>query len=527
MCRLHPTYLILSNFIIFQTDFMRIFIFLYILFCNISIAQINSTKPNIVFILSDDHTNNAIGAYGNTLVKTPNINRIGEQGAIFTNFFVTNSICGPSRAALLTGKYSHINGFTRNDKKFDVHQFIFSRLFRNHGYQTAWIGKWHLETLPDDTFDYWTILPDQGHYYQPDFITQQNDTIIHKGYVTDIITDLSQDWLDQRDQSKPFLLVIGEKAVHREWLPAVQDLGAYDSIVFPLPDNFHDDYNGRFAASHQDMEIGKKLDLEFDFKIDVDYINNFKYNRLNDFERIAYQLYYDKVSRDYHQLVDNGGDVLSWKYQHYLRDYLSTSQSLDRNIGRILDYLDKAGLAENTIVIYGSDQGFYLGEHGWFDKRFMYEESLRTPFFIRYPKMISKKTIIDAHLLNIDWAPTLLQAAGIDVPEEIQGKSFWNLLSGITSHHRDQIYYHYYEYPDAHRVMPHFGIRTSRYKLIRFYGIANYWELYDLKEDPKEMNNLYSVQYSNKLVKNLKRDLEKLIKEYKDIEALNIFKENY
>ena len=483
----------------------------------------NTRKPNIIFILSDDHTNKAIGAYGSPHAHTPHIDRIAQEGALFTNFFVTNSICGPSRAALLTGKYSHINGFTRNDRRFDVNQFIFSRLLSSNNYQTAWIGKWHLETLPGDAFDFWNILPDQGHYFQPEFITQQNDTLTHEGYVTDVITALSTQWLDMRDTTKPFMLVIGEKAVHREWMPAIEDLGAYDTVDFPLPDNFFDDYSGRYAASHQDMEIGKKLSLDYDLKIDVDYTTNYKYNRLTAEERLAYQKYFNKRAEGYKDLVRKGKDTRAWKFQSYMRDYYSTANALDRNIGKVLDYLDKHGLAENTIVIYGSDQGFYLGEHGWFDKRFMYEESLRTPFVMRYPAQIPAGSIINTNLLNIDWAPTLLEAVGVDRPEELQGNSFWSNLVKGKPFVRDKIYYHYYEYPDAHRVTAHFGIRTDRYKLIRFYGNANYWELYDLKKDPTEMNNIYPLQQHTDLVKKLKQDLKQLILNYKDHDALKLF----
>lgn len=485
--------------------------------------NVKNTKPNIIFILSDDHTNKAIGIYGNKLAKTPHIDRIAKEGALFNNFFVTNSICGPSRAALLTGKYSHVNGFISNDKKFNIDQFIFSRSLEDSGYQTAWIGKWHLETLPQDAFNYWTILPNQGHYFNPNFITQSNDTVTYKGYVTDIITDLSKDWIRNRDQDKPFLLMIGEKATHREWLPAVEDLGSYDDIDFPIPPSFYDNYHNRIAAAHQDMSISETMQLGFDLKVNVDYDSDWIYSRLDKEQRAAYRTYYgDYVSKEFNEKNLKGKALTEWKFQRYMRDYFATAHALDRNIGKILDFLDGNGLAENTIVIYGSDQGFYLGEHGWFDKRFIYEESLRTPFMIRYPGVIKPGTVIEQSLLNIDWAPTLLEMAGVSVPQEIQGKSFSGLLQNKMINWRDHVYYHYYEYPQPHRVMPHFGIRTSKYKLVRFYGDQNFWELYNLEQDPQELNNIYKQFENSKLVKKLKEDLKVSVLEYKDDLATQI-----
>lgn len=485
--------------------------------------KVKNTKPNIIFILSDDHTNKAIGIYGNKLAKTPHIDRIAKEGALFNNFFVTNSICGPSRAALLTGKYSHVNGFISNDKKFNIDQFIFSRSLEDSGYQTAWIGKWHLETLPQDAFNYWTILPNQGHYFNPNFITQSNDTVTYKGYVTDIITDLSKDWIRNRDQDKPFLLMIGEKATHREWLPAVEDLGSYDDVDFPIPPSFYDNYHNRIAAAHQDMSISETMQLGFDLKVNVDYDSDWIYNRLDKEQRAAYRAYYgDYVSKEFNEKNLKGKALTEWKFQRYMRDYFATANALDRNIGKILDFLDENGLTENTIVIYGSDQGFYLGEHGWFDKRFIYEESLRTPFMIRYPGVIKPGTVIEQSLLNIDWAPTLLELAGVSVPQEIQGKSFSGLLQNKMINWRDHVYYHYYEYPQPHRVMPHFGIRTSKFKLVRFYGDQNFWELYNLEQDPQELNNIYKQFEHSKLVKKLKEDLKVSVLEYKDDLATQI-----
>ncbi|MCL7989191.1 sulfatase [Sphingobacterium sp. lm-10] len=509
-------------------------VFLHLLFVFIPVLmsfsqsltkKVKKDRPNIIFILSDDHTNKAIGAYGNPLAKTPNIDRIAEEGALFTNFFVTNSICGPSRAALLTGKYSHVNGFISNDKQFDINQFVFSRTLTEAGYQTAWIGKWHLETLPHDAFNYWKVLPNQGHYFNPDFITQNNDTVAYKGYVTDIITDLSTDWITNRDQDKPFLLMIGEKATHREWLPALEDLGSYDDVDFPIPSSFYDTYENRRAAAHQDMSIAETMQLRFDLKVNVDYETDFLYSRLDQEQRAAYKAYYgDRISKEFNERQLTGKALAEWKFQRYMRDYFATANALDRNIGKIFKFLEDNGLAENTIVIYGSDQGFYLGEHGWFDKRFIYEESLRTPFLIRYPSVITGGTVIEQSMLNIDWAPTLLDIAEVKIPAEIQGKSFATLLKNKILRWRDKIYYHYYEYPEPHRVMPHFGIRTPKYKLVRFYSNENFWELYNLVDDPQELNNIYEEFKDSKLVKSLKQDLKACIVKYKDDLAEEIIK---
>jgi len=517
-------------------------------------------KPNIVFIFSDDHAYQAIGAYGNQYAKTPNIDRIAKEGAIFQNFLVTNSICGPSRANLLTGKYSHENGYIANEEKFNVHQQLFSRLLKQAEYQTAWIGKWHLGSLPGDAFDYWNVLPGQGNYYNPDFINQQQDTTRIEGYVTNIITDLATSWLDKRDKDKPFFLVVGEKATHREWLPDLEDLGAYDDVNFPLPETFYDNYEGRKAAADQDMTIEKTMRLKEDLKVHVDYdVNevNLKqqkeeikkkffgekdispeqeqqiegylrkgaYRRFTEEQKKRFKTYYDKISKEFDEKKLSGRALTEWKYQRYIKDYLATANALDRNIGKILAYLDEKGLAENTIVIYGSDQGFYLGEHGWFDKRFIYQESLRTPFVIRYPGVIKPGTQISQHVLNIDWAPTLLDIAGVTVPKDIQGQSFLPVLqaNGKEVKTREASYYHYYEFPEPHHVSPHFGLTTERYKLVRFYKGQNEWELYDIQKDPQELHNLYADKAYLSTVEELKGKLKKLIDQYHDKEAAQIF----
>lgn len=479
-------------------------------------------RPNIIFIFSDDHAYQAIGAYGGKLMPTPNIDRLAKNGTIFNNMLITNSICGPSRATLLTGKYSHKNGHKANEEAFNINQPVFSRLLQKSGYETAWVGKWHLGTLPNDAFDHWNILPGQGHYYNPDFINDKNDTVRIEGYVTNIITDLAKNFLENRDKEKPFFLVVGEKATHRQWQPDLQDLGAYDDITFPLPETFYDDYKGRFAAREQDMTIDKTMQLKGDLKVHLDEKT---YSRFTPEQEKAFRAYYDgKISKEFDDKNLSGKALVEWKYQRYLKDYLATARSLDRNIGEIITYLEENGLAENTIIIYGSDQGFYLGEHGWFDKRFIYEESLRTPFIVQYPKGRKPGGAINELVLNIDWAPTFLDIAGINIPKDIQGKSFLPLLTSKSAPKgwRDAAYYHYYEFPQPHHVHPHFGIRTDRYKLVRFYGEKDFWELYDLQEDPNELKNQYSNKKYTKLLPVLKEKLKALINQYDDKEARDI-----
>ena len=484
-------------------------------------ASTKSKPPNIVFIISDDHAFQAIGAYGGKLMPTPNIDRIAKEGAIFQNSFVTNSICGPSRATLLTGKYSHQNGYTLNEKKFDVNQFLFSRLLQQNNYQTAWVGKWHLGNLPQG-FDYFNILRGQGNYYNPDFISSNKDTIKQNGYVTNIITEKSLEWLNKRDPNKPFCLVVGEKATHREWIPDLPDLGAYDAIDFPLPVNFFDAYEGRDAAMHQDMTVEKTMRMNEDVKVHMDYVTG-DFKRLNDEQRAVLKKYYDGVTKEFDEKKLSGKELSKWKFQRYMKDYLAVAKSMDRNIGKIMAYLDKNNLVENTVLVYVSDQGFYLGEHGWFDKRFMYEESLKTPFVIRYPKLIKAGTSITRFASNIDWAPTILDLAQVKIPAEVQGVSLVPVLkNNQVKQWKDELYYHYYEFPEPHHVSPHFGIRTAQYKLIRFYHAENTWELYDLKKDPSEMKNVINDKNYQAIISSLKKKLSILIDKYRDKEAKKI-----
>ncbi|SFE38823.1 Arylsulfatase A [Spirosoma endophyticum] len=481
-----------------------------------------TTPPNIIFVFSDDHAYQAISAYGSTLTKTPSIDRIANEGAILRYNVVTNSICGPSRATLLTGKYSHLNGYKLNEKVFDINQPVFSEELQKKGYQTAWIGKMHLGSLPNG-FDYLNVLPGQGQYYNPDFVNAKKDTVRYPGYVTNVVTKLSLDWLNQRDKAKPFFLVVGHKATHREWLPDLQDLGAFDTVTFPLPATFYDDYKGRIAAQNQDMTIDKTMRLKEDLKVHSDYVKSDIYNRFSPEQKKPFYDYYEnKISKEFETKKLSGKALVEWKYQRYLKDYLATARSLDRNIGELLDHLDKTGLAKNTVIIYASDQGFYMGEHGWFDKRFIYEESLKTPFVIRYPGVIKPGTEINELISNIDWAPTLLNLAGTTVPKEMQGESFLPLLKGETIPWRKEAYYHYYEFPKPHHVYPHLGLRTDQYKLVRFYGPQDFWELYDLKKDPHELHNLYGEKGYETITADLKSKLKGQITQYKDDEAMKI-----
>jgi arylsulfatase A-like enzyme len=477
------------------------------------------SKPNIVIIISDDHAYQAIGAYGSKLTKTPNIDRIAKAGVIFNKAYVTNSICGPSRAVILTGKYSHKNGFKDNETShFDHSQDNFAKHLQAGGYQTAWIGKLHLGDKPQG-FDYYSILPDQGQYYNPDFIGMDGKTIHKEGYVSNLIEDVSEQWLDNRDKSKPFCLVIGHKATHRTWLPDTADMGRFDQVKFPLPKNFYDNYIGRAAAGAQDMTIDKTMLMSYDLKM-LSYNKNGEasVNRMNEAQRARFDTYYKPIEADLRAKNLTGKALVEWKYQHYMRDYLSTAASLDRNIGRTLDYLEQHHLSQNTIVIYLSDQGFYLGEHGWFDKRFMYEESFRTPMVMSYPGVIKPGSKSDAFVMNLDLAPTLLEAAKLKIPGEMQGESILPLFQSKSAAFRDAMFYHYYENGE-HSVSPHFGIRTKRYKLIRFYKRVNAWELYDLKNDPSEQNNLYNKKGYEGIAVQLKTRLGQLIDKYEDQDA--------
>lgn len=478
-------------------------------------------KPNIILIVSDDHSYQSISAYGSKLMETPNVDRIADEGVLFNKAYVTNSICGPSRAVILTGKHSHKNGFKDNETSdFDTSQDMFVKRLQADGYETAWIGKYHLGDKPEG-FDFWQILPGQGSYFNPDFIMMDGSTKRYEGYVSDVVEDVAEEWLDQRDDNKPFCLIIGHKATHRTWMPDLVDLGMFDEVEFPLPNTFYDDYENREAAKVQDMSIAETMQMAYDLKMYPEDTKDNNVTRMNASQRQKYKDYYNPIKAELEAQQLTGRSLAEWKFQRYMRDYLATSASLDRNIGRTLDYLDQNSLAENTVVIYMSDQGFFMGEHGWFDKRFMYEESFRTPMMMRYPGVVKAGTQSDHLVMNLDIAPTLLDIAGVKVPEDIQGESFLPLLTDKTARGRDAIYYHYYENGE-HAVSPHFGVKTDRYKLIRFYKRVESWELFDLKKDPQEMSNLYGSKKYRKIQEELKTRLKGLIEQYEDKDAAEI-----
>ncbi|TAJ13763.1 DUF4976 domain-containing protein [Marinilabiliaceae bacterium JC017] len=480
-------------------------------------------KPNILFIMTDDHSLQTFSAYDNRFIQTPNLDRIGNEGVVFRNSFVSNSICAPSRAVMLTGKHSHKNGQINNSVSFDGSQDTYPKLLRKNGYQTSLIGKWHLRSLPTG-FDNYEVLVDQGEYYNTDFIAN-GDTVPSEGYVTNVITDKAVDWLDHRDKSKPFCMLVHHKATHRIWQPDTALFELFKDAEFELPDNFFDDYKGRKAASAQKMSIQEDMDLAYDLKlcdkegeIQTKYreLYEAKLAKMTQAQRAAWDKEYEPIIRDFKGKKLKGKELANYKYQRYMQDYLRCVASVDLNVGRLLDYLEENNLLENTIVVYTSDQGFYMGEHGWFDKRFMYEQSLRTPLVMRYPKVIKEKSEITKLVQNIDYAPTLLDLAGVEIPEAMQGRSMVPLFRDSDSNWRKAIYYHYYEYPNEHMVKRHYGIRTGRYKLIHFYEDINEWELYDLVNDPDEMNNLYNHADKQPLVQQLKKELRQLQEQYGD-----------
>lgn len=487
-------------------------------------ARPTTQKPlNIVYIMTDDHTAQMMSCYDTRYAATPNLDRIARDGVRFTNSFVANSLSGPSRACMLTGKHTHKNGFYDNTNcVFDATQQTMPKLLQKAGYETAVIGKWHLESLPTG-FDYWEIVPGQGDYYNPSFITQQNDTILRHGYLTNIITDMSIDWMEhRRDKTKPFCLLIHHKAQHRNWMSDTCNLRLYEDKTFALPENYFDDYEGRLAAAAQEMSIIKDMDLIYDLKMNrADKDSRLKatyekyYGRMDSAQMAAWDAFYDPIIEDFYRRDLKGKELAEWKFQRYMRDYLKTLKSLDDNVGRVLDYLDQAGLADNTLVVYTSDQGFYMGEHGWFDKRFMYEESFHTPLVMRLPG--GKKGTIDEFVQNIDYAPTFLELAGAPIPEDIQGVSLLPLLKGEhPADWRTSLYYHYYEYPAEHMVKRHYGVRNDRYKLIHFYNDIDVWELYDLQTDPTEMHNLYGQPGYEKVTEEMHVELDKLQEQYDD-----------
>lgn len=458
-----------------------------------------NVKPNIVYIMSDDHAAQAISCYGSKLNKTPNIDRIAEEGARFDRVYCTNALCAPSRATILTGNYSHVNGVRGLSDDFDGRQQTFPKLMQREGYQTAIIGKWHLghgENSDPTGFDYWSILPGQGDYYNPEMI-QGNKRKKVEGHVSDIITDDAINWMDGRDSSKPFMLMLHHKAPHRPWEPPHRYKDMYKDIEFPEPKTFYDQYENRAKAA-----------------------------------KMANMRIEDLQEKDIKEIPPEGltqHELRSWKYQRYIKDYLRCVASVDESVGRVLDYLEQEGLEENTIVIYTSDQGFFLGEHGWYDKRFMYEESLQMPFVMRFPKEIKPGSVYNEMIINNDFAPTLLDFASVSLEEKMQGESFRSIISNETNKEwRKSVYYRYWEHLQEHNVVAHYGVRTDNYKLIYYYGdpldvkgavqrkTEPEWELFDLVADPYEINNVYNNPEYSEVVTGLKEELTRLREYYSE-----------
>ncbi len=473
------------------------------------IRAADAKRPNIVFIFSDDHAYQAIGAYGSKIIDTPNLDRLGNEGIRFDRCLVTNSICGPARAVILTGKYSHLNGFYNNSNgRFDGSQTTFPKLLQKVGYQTAVIGKWHLVTDPTG-FDHWDILPGQGQYYNPPMI-RMGKRVVRPGYTTDIITDLSLDWLKQRDPDKPFMLMCQHKAPHREWSPNLKYLGHDDDREYPEPPTLFDDYEGRGkAAKSQAMTLAEHFS-PLDVKLRTP-------GSLSPEQRKVWDAYYEPRNAKFREAKLEGKALTRWRFNRYMHDYLGCIKSVDEGVGRVLDYLKEAGLEENTIVIYSSDQGFYLGEHGWYDKRWIYEESLRTPLLVRWPGVTKAGTSNRDIVSNVDFAQTFLDIAGVDIPDDMQGRSLVPLFEGETPDDwRKSFYYHYYEFPGPHSVAKHFGVVTDRYKLVRFYEPEmNYSELFDLKTDPQEMRSVHGEAEYADVQAELEKELARLREELK------------
>lgn len=516
---------------------------LVMVFFSLACAKVEEEKPqrpNIIFIMSDDHAYQAISAYTNHLIETPNIDRIAKMGMLFTNATVTNSICAPSRATILTGKHSHLNGKIDNDFPFDTTNVTFPQLFQQAGYQTAMFGKLHFGNNPKG-FDQFKILPGQGAYYNPDFITKNEGNIKVEGYVTDIITDMTLNWLEkERKADQPFLLFYLHKAPHREWLPAERHIADFSKRTFPEPATLFDNYSGRGrAAKEAEMNLLKHMNWAGDSKIYPEVMDELgipdasgwdkgafqrEVGRLNPAQRANWDAVYGPMNEEFKKAFPNmtEKEKMQWRYQRYMQDYLGTIQAVDENVGRVLDYLEANNLMENTIIVYTSDQGFYLGEHGWFDKRFVYDESFKTPLLVSWPGKVKAGSRTDEMVQNLDFAQTFLEAAGIPAPSDMQGESLVPLLTGNTEKWtRDAVYYHYYEYPSVHMVKRHYAIVTKEYKLTHYYFDTDEWELIDRIKDPQELKNVYDDPAYAEIKAELHRKLDGLREKYGDSKELS------
>ena len=509
---------------------------LIVLGSNLSAAD---SRPNILFIFTDDHAPHAIGAYRGWLQSvnpTPNIDKLAAQGILFENSFCSNSICGPSRAVIQTGKHSHKNGFMNNGNTFDWNQQTFPKLLQKAGYQTAIYGKSHLKGEPQG-YDDWKVLPGQGLYYNPDFFTPAGKITI-EGYCTDIVNDMAVNYLKNiRDAEKPFMLMVQHKAPHRCWMPALRHLNLYDDIEIPEPPTLFDQYEDKaFPARKQEMEIDRHMDIHYDLFLDLvpdqepepiqsrqDRSSWQNLQRFTPQQLKAWRTAWAPKDQAFHQAKLSGKDLVRWKFQRYAKNYLRAIKGVDEGIGRLMNTLNELGVADNTVVIYCSDQGFYIGDHGWYDKRWMYEESLKMPFIVQWPGVVKPGSLNRDLIQNIDYAPTFLDMAGAAIPSDLQGVSLVPLLKGESlSNWRSAIYYHYYEYPSVHMVPRHFGIRTERYKLMKFYQFGEEWEFYDLHSDPDELSNEYNnPDYTAKIsvVRNQLLELQKYYQDDSDLSA--------
>ena len=495
--------------------------------------SIADQKPNIVFIFSDDHAPHAIGAYNGWLKSvnpTPRIDELAKQGMLFEKSFCTNSICGPSRAVIMTGKHSHKNGFMNNGNTFNWNQQTFPKILRKAGYTTALYGKSHLKGNPKG-FDDWKVLPGQGDYYNPDLITPKGRVRID-GHCTDVVTDLAVEWLKTgRDKTKPFMLMVQHKAPHRNWMPALRHLPLYDDIKIPEPTTLFDKWEDNAPpARHQELEIDRHMDINYDLFLDLtaDYEGapsqkrqdrsawrNMK--KMTKDQLSSWRAFYEPRDKAFHEANLSGKELVRWKFQRYAKNYLRCVRGVDDSVGKIQDTLKNLKLDDNTVVIYSSDQGFYIGDHGWYDKRWMYEESLMMPLIVKWPGVTKPDSRSVQMVQNLDYAQTFLEMAGAEIPSNMQGRSLVPILkNGKADDWRKSIYYHYYEYPSVHMIPRHYGIRTERYKLIHFYQFGNEWEMYDLKEDPDELTNIYGKADKKSLQKDLKEQLVAIRKFYDD-----------
>lgn len=473
-----------------------------------------ASRPNIIYIMTDDHAAHAIGAYGSKVNKTPNMDRLAREGALLTSVFATNSICTPSRAAILTGQYAHLNGVTMFNR-FDSNRMTVARLLQSGGYFTGMIGKWHLGSDPQG-FDRWNILPGQGVYFNPVFYTATAETTYTGRYVTDVITDLALDFLTNRPKGKPFFLMMHHKAPHRPWDPSDEHAAHFSTQRIPEPVTFWDNYETRTDALHENQQRVAKDMTNRDLKLPAP--QGLVGQALAQWRILKPDTV--TIERDGRPVTLTGEALVRWKYQRYMQDYLATVQSVDGSVGQVLDYLDKAGLARNTIVVYTSDQGFFLGDHGLFDKRFMYEESIRMPFLVRWPAGIKPGTKSGAMALNIDFAPTFLEAAGLPASADMQGRSLMGVLRGRPpANWRTSMYYRYYHDPGDHNTRAHYGVRTMTHKLIYFWK-KDQWELFDLVNDPYELHNLYGQPGQEALTVTLKTELARLKREARDDDQL-------